>query len=73
VIIYNIYEILRDEKYKEIMDGGNYHKKANLLRRTANHYRHTNEPLPANAMTLLEAKTWIKIFLYDWLKEKQNL
>jgi len=72
VIIYNICEILRDDNYKEIIKGGMYYKKAELLRRTANHYRHTNFPLPINAMTFLEAKPFINMVLHEWLTQKEH-
>lgn len=70
---YKIYEMLRDDKFEKITDKGSiYYKKADLLRRTANHYRHSNYALPPNPMPLSEAKAFINIVLHDWLKDKEN-
>jgi len=79
--LYKILEVLEEDHFKPIMRGGQYKRMADDFTKTANSYamagidaRHATErphPLPKNPMSLSEAKSFIKMLLHEWLREKE--
>jgi hypothetical protein len=79
--LYKILEVLEEDHFKPIMRGGRYKKMANDFTKAANSYtmtgldaRHAterNHPPPKNSMSLSEAKSFIKMLLHEWLREKE--
>lgn len=78
--LYKIFEVIEKDGFPPIQRNGEYRKKADLFRRTANNpsssglaSRHANDTAPPeNPMTLSEAQSFIKTILQEWLKSKQN-
>jgi hypothetical protein len=78
--LYKILEVLEEDHFKPIMRGGRYKKIADNFTHTADCYkttgldaRHAKEikTPPKNPMSLSEAKSFIKMLLHEWLKEKE--
>jgi hypothetical protein len=78
--LYKILEVLKEDHFKPIMRGGRYKKMADNFTHTANCYkttgidaRHATEiqTPPKNPMSLSEAKSFIKMLLHEWLREKE--
>jgi hypothetical protein len=76
-----ILEIMEEDQFKPIMRGGIHRKKAKKLTATANcelaigsEARHAKEsiPRPKDPMSLSEARSFIKMLLHEWLKEKES-
>jgi hypothetical protein len=79
--LYKILEVLEEDHFKPIMRGGCHKKMADNFTHTANCYkttgigaRHAKESLtpPENPMSLSEAKSFIKMLLHEWLREKES-
>lgn len=77
---FKVIEILQEDNFAPIMRNGMYRAKADRLTETANSYkaileeaRHAKNsiPLPKNPMEFLEAKSFVKMILYEWLKQKE--
>jgi len=80
--LYKILEVIEEDQFKPIMRGGRYKKMADNFTHTANSYkitgldaRHAKESQkpPKNPMSLSEAKSFIKMLLHEWLKEKEKI
>ena len=76
-----VLEIMEEDQFKPIMRNGIHTKKANKLTATANcelaigsEARHAKEsiPRPKDPMSLSEARSFIKMLLHEWLKEKES-
>lgn len=80
--LYCIIEILMEDGFKAIKNGGIHKKKADNFKHTANSYqilgvksRHAKDKKeipPSNPMTLSEAQEFIKILIREWLDEKRK-
>lgn len=78
--LYKILEVLEEDHFKPIMRGGRHKKMADNFTQTADCYkttgidaRHAKEiqTPPKNPMSLSEAKSFIKMLLHEWLREKE--
>lgn len=78
--LYKILEVLEEDHFKPIMRGGCYKSMADNFTHTADCYkttgidaRHAKEiqTPPKNPMSLSEAKSFIKMLLHEWLREKE--
>ncbi|MFA4860136.1 hypothetical protein [Methanoregula sp.] len=79
--LYNILEILEEDKFKPIMRNGCHKGKADDLTRTANSYkilgsksRHAkrNNAIIKNPLSLPEARSFIMMLIREWLDEKRT-
>ena len=65
---YKIYEILRDAEFDPVKNRENKRYQENKrLSETANHYRHSNYPLPKNPMSFPEAKCFTQALFLEWI------
>ena len=78
---YNICEVIEKDGFSHLQRGGKYRQKVENLRQTANCFlaigpdaRHSKEtiPPPKNPMTQSEAKDFVKMLIYGWLKTKES-
>jgi hypothetical protein len=80
--LYKILEVLEEDNFKPIMRKGRYRNKVRIFKHTADCYEttgidarhaHLNEKAPPkNPMSLSEAKSFIKMLLHEWLREKES-
>ena len=80
--LYNILEILEEDRFKPVMRGGVHKKKADNFTHTADNYRilgvksrHAKDKKgspPSNPMTLPEAQGFIKTLIREWLDDKKK-
>jgi hypothetical protein len=84
--LYNILEILEEDKFGPIMRGGHHKEKVDNFTETADNYRalgvksrHAKEKtkngiieLPKNPMSLSEAQNFIKLLIHEWLDTKKH-
>jgi hypothetical protein len=79
--LYKILEVLEEDHFNPIMRGGHYKKMVDNFTHTADCYktigldaRHAKEikTPPTNPMSLSEAKSFIKMLLHEWLREKES-
>jgi hypothetical protein len=66
---YKIYEILRDDGFDPVVNRKNeLYKETDRLRRTTNHYRHSNFDLPIDAFSFHEAKSFTQVLFLQWIE-----
>jgi hypothetical protein len=80
--LYKVLEVLEEDHFGPVMRGGKYKKMADEFTKTANSFtttgidaRHATErahPIPKKPMTLSEAKSFFKMLLQEWLREKES-
>ena len=79
--LYKILEVLKEDQFKLVRNGSCHENKISDFKRTANCYetigidaRHAkeNQAPPKNPMSLSQAKSFIKMLLHEWLREKES-
>ena len=70
--IYKVYEIIRDDLGSKKLNSKKFVGKTDLdlLRQTANYYRHARTARPSKPMTHNDARELIRRVLRHWLEEK---